>query len=198
MKNKEKYANELMELIIKDYSLAYDKRTREVKDCDEVKCNDCQFYEEEKCHRERLCRTWLDAEYVEPSVDWRGVPVDTPILYKTLNHTKSWLRGYFAKYEDGKVYVWAYGRTSWSDDGEDNCNACEWATLLTDKEVPETEKQWHNLKDYRPEDRQDVLTWDGLDIEFDRWSDDAEYFEYTDADEIWWMELPKPPGGGQK
>lgn len=40
-----------------------------------------------------------------------------------------------------------------------------------------------------------MLTWDGRGVQEDRWSDD-DYFEYTDAEEIWWMELPEPPKKG--
>lgn len=56
-----------------------------------------------------------------------------------------------------------------------------------------SDDEWHNLKDQKPEDRQEVLTWDGLGVHEDRWSDDADYFESTDAKEIWWREMPEPP-----
>lgn len=47
-------------------------------------------------------------------VDWSKVEVDTPILVK--NRIKDvWNCRYFAKYEDGKVYTWCGGRTSWSN-----------------------------------------------------------------------------------
>lgn len=47
-------------------------------------------------------------------VDWSKVPVDTPILVSK-NKTK-WERRYFAKYEDGAVFAFRNGATSWSDD----------------------------------------------------------------------------------
>lgn len=56
---------------------------------------------------------WLMQEYVEPEVDWSKVPVDTPILVKNFERDL-WTRRYFAKYENGKVYAWDGGRTSWS------------------------------------------------------------------------------------
>ena len=47
-------------------------------------------------------------------VDWSKVEVDTPILVK--NRIEDvWNCRYFAKYEDGKVYTWCGGRTSWSN-----------------------------------------------------------------------------------
>lgn len=64
--------------------------------------------------------------------------------------------------------------------------------LVEDIKQPRND-EWHNLKDQKPEDRQEVLTWDGLGVHEDRWSDDADYFESTDAKEIWWREMPEPP-----
>lgn len=44
-------------------------------------------------------------------VEWEKVPVDTPVIVKTA-FTK--LKLYFAKYENGKVYCFINGKTSWS------------------------------------------------------------------------------------
>ena len=45
--------------------------------------------------------------------DWSAIAVDTPVYVKP--HKDSvWCKYHFAKYEDGKVYVWALGTTSWS------------------------------------------------------------------------------------
>lgn len=52
---------------------------------------------------------------VEPEVDWSKVPVDTPMLVRSYTDSR-WRRRYFAKYEDGKVYTWTDGATSWSDE----------------------------------------------------------------------------------
>ena len=52
----------------------------------------------------------------EPEVDWTKVPVDTPILVRN-GTDPTWHRRYFAKYEDGMVYTWAEGKTSWSSNG---------------------------------------------------------------------------------
>lgn len=45
-------------------------------------------------------------------VDWSKVPVDTPILVS--NDNKGWIKRYFARYEDGNVYCWLNGKTSWT------------------------------------------------------------------------------------
>ena len=47
-------------------------------------------------------------------VDWSKVEVDTPIFVKNRSENV-WKCRYFAKYEDGKVYTWCGGRTSWSN-----------------------------------------------------------------------------------
>nr|DAU10741.1 MAG TPA: hypothetical protein [Caudoviricetes sp.] len=53
------------------------------------------------------------AEYLG-IVDWSKVEVDTPIFVR--NRIEDvWNCRYFAKYEDGKVYTWQLGRTSWSN-----------------------------------------------------------------------------------
>lgn len=49
----------------------------------------------------------------EPEVDWSEVEVDTPILVRNEPY-EAWNRRYFAKYEDGIVYAWCNGATSWS------------------------------------------------------------------------------------
>lgn len=51
-------------------------------------------------------------------VEWEKVPVDTPVIAKIgLNEHKL----YFAKYEDGIVYCFSGGKTSWS-----TYDACYW------------------------------------------------------------------------
>ena len=64
---------------------------------------------------------WANSEYVEPPVDWLKVAVDTPILVNDSNDHE-WLKRYFAKYENGSVYAWNGGKTSWSSEG----HATEW------------------------------------------------------------------------
>ena len=46
-------------------------------------------------------------------VDWSKIPVDTKVLVKN-SQDQEWERRYFAKYEDGKVYAFMNGVTSWS------------------------------------------------------------------------------------
>ena len=53
---------------------------------------------------------------VEDEVDWDEVEVDTKVLVRNKTDD-NWLKRHFAKYEDGKVYVFKNGRTSWSSRG---------------------------------------------------------------------------------
>ena len=55
---------------------------------------------------------WLFSKYKEPEVDWSKVKVDTPILVS--EDTKEWYKRYFAKFENGVVWSFCDGRTSWS------------------------------------------------------------------------------------
>ena len=112
MTNKEKYGNEIIEL-------AVNKGIFALKDgkpmlCRDINCKDCDFYviTAYKGNTYKF-REWLNSEYVEPPVDWSKVAVDTPILVRDFVGGE-WARRYFAKYENGIVYAWENGATSWS------------------------------------------------------------------------------------
>lgn len=66
----------------------------------------------------------------EPVVDWSKVKIDTKV--KVSNHDGVvWARRYFAKYEDGEVYVFDGGKTSWTTD---KCSAYQNAVLVEESE----------------------------------------------------------------
>lgn len=48
------------------------------------------------------------------NVDWSKVPVDTKILVSDYDDTSVWIRRYFAKYENGIVYAFSDGLTSFT------------------------------------------------------------------------------------
>lgn len=48
-------------------------------------------------------------------VDWSAVKIDTPVLVYD-NHKDFCAKRYFAKYENGKIYTWKDGTTSWTAD----------------------------------------------------------------------------------
>ncbi|MCU7379732.1 hypothetical protein OBO34_15405 [Clostridiales Family XIII bacterium ASD5510] len=110
MKNREKYGDEIIRTcinktmckeIIEHITLpAFELR------CGMVDCRDCNT----------LLHMWLEEEYKEPETDWSKVAVDTPVFVK--NHEDDiWFRRYFAKYENGEIYTFDCGGTSWSNRG---------------------------------------------------------------------------------
>ena len=52
----------------------------------------------------------------EDEIDWNKVEVDAKVLVRDKPYNE-WLKRHFAKYEDGKVYVFKDGRTSWNSRG---------------------------------------------------------------------------------
>ena len=53
---------------------------------------------------------------IEDKIDWNKVEVDTKVLVRDRPYNE-WLKRHFAKYEDGKVYVFKNGRTNWNNEG---------------------------------------------------------------------------------
>ena len=110
MKNYEKYADELKEYkgsnFCKDFVMP---NILESDNCGCLACGACYM----------LQTIWLLEEYEdyeEPETDWSKVEVDTPILVRNDDYaTTSWLRRYFAEYDDGVVYAWICGCTSWNE-----------------------------------------------------------------------------------
>ena len=107
MKNYEKYADEIREYVGKDFcgDFVQPHILKEIS-CTNISCGKCRT----------LQLLWLLEEYKEPEVDWSKVAVDTPILVRDYE-SQQWARRYFAKYENGIIYTWDVGRTSWSADG---------------------------------------------------------------------------------
>ena len=69
----------------------------------------------------------------EEVIDWSKVPVDTKILVSN-EGDKGWKRRYFAKYKDGKVYVWALGKTSFTANNNEDVTDWEYAKLYNEGE----------------------------------------------------------------
>ena len=134
MKNREKFAKEIMDIACAGERLAFDERANEVSSCSMTHCNECAF---------NLCgiscsdkiKEWCESEYEEPEVDWSKVPVDTPILVKDDKYDK-WINRYFAYYRDGKVFAYDCGATSWSvDNSFTNTNRWEYAKLANEEDI---------------------------------------------------------------
>mgnify|MGYP007025963685 CR=1 FL=1 len=69
----------------------------------ELKCNECISIAEEL-----------------GIVDWSKVKVDTPILVKDFE-AQTWKNRYFAKVQNGTIYAWDSGATSWSTNNRESC-----------------------------------------------------------------------------
>lgn len=66
-------------------------------------------------------------------IDWNKVPVDTPILVRNFNHY-DWEKQYFAKVQNGTIYSWDRGATSWSVSNKEYCvTAWRYAKLADEK-----------------------------------------------------------------
>ena len=115
MKNKEKYAKEILEIACSGSSLAFDKTTNKVVPCNGLCCSNCLFGHH--CC-DKAVKEWCESEYVEPPVDWSKVSVDTPILVRFSGDNKDWVKRYFARYDNGHVRAWINGTTSWTANGK--------------------------------------------------------------------------------
>ena len=114
MKNREKYADKIIEIAARSKLALKDGKPFP---CVSMKCSECGFYSTNYSCTHNACE-WLDSEYVAPPVDWSKVAVDTPILVRDCEEG-IWKKRYFAKYEDNMVYAWDGGATSCSVDSGD-------------------------------------------------------------------------------
>ena len=56
---------------------------------------------------------WERSKNNKEYIDWNTVPVDTPILVRDYED-EDWIPAYFAEYNNGVVYVWEDGGTSFT------------------------------------------------------------------------------------
>ena len=134
MKNYEKYAEKIRGYDDKDFCKDFVKPYILGTDhCNGIDCIRCSV----------LRALWLLEDYEEPEVDWSKVEVDTPILVRQ-GKNGTWLERHFAKYENGDVYAWVDGQTSWT--GADKIK-WKYAKLAEDaEENKESEVDWNEVK----------------------------------------------------
>lgn len=70
-------------------------------------------------------------------IDWTKVPVDTKVLVRA-SQKHRWDKRYFAKYENGKVFTFVNGYTSWSVSNTKFLTSWEYARLA---EIDEPKKE---------------------------------------------------------
>lgn len=130
MTNREKYAEQIIDMAANDIKITVDKEGR-LSGCRAINCNDCAWRSSIKCRKK--FREWLEQEYVEPPVDWSKVPVDTKILVRGSEDGR-WKRRHFARYESNIVFAWNRGCTSYSVDGYDDAVGWKYAKLAEEGE----------------------------------------------------------------
>lgn len=113
MKNREKYAQEIIDMVLDGDFIAIVNGTPRI--CENIDCNDCDFAGLADCWTK--VREWAESEYggpkIQPAV--KLCNVDDKVLVS--KDGKEWANRYFAKYECGIVFAWDCGATSWSTDG---------------------------------------------------------------------------------
>ena len=112
MKNKEKFAKEIIEIAATGTSVAMCNGV--LRECRGLYCSQCDFYSDREC--DEKIKEWAESEYIEPKyeTDWSKVPVDTPVLIKGAMDN----RKYFSRLlPDERLAVFRDGRTSWSSYG---------------------------------------------------------------------------------
>lgn len=114
MKNKEKFAKEIIEVACSGSKLAL--YNGEIRACKSLMCSECEF-----CSRVVPCdskrKAWAESEYVEYETDWAKVPVDTPVLLKDKDNVDN-KRYFYRTLSEGALALFINGRTSWSSIAE--------------------------------------------------------------------------------
>lgn len=115
MKNKEKFAKEIIEIAATGTSVAMCNGV--LRECRGLYCSQCDFYSDREC--DEKIKEWAESEYVEPKyeIDWASVPVDTPVLLKEKNNVDN-KRYFYKTLSEGTLALFINGRTSWSSIAE--------------------------------------------------------------------------------
>lgn len=101
MKNKEKYAKEIVDAVTSGgYGFGFNKFSGEIKRCNEVSCNECLFHYVlhglDDCNKTK--REWAESEYIEKSVISKR---DRSFLDYIKNNFV-----YVARNENGKLFAY--------------------------------------------------------------------------------------------
>lgn len=109
MKNKEKFAKEIIEIACSGEILA--KHDDKLYKCSEISCVSCDFKSKAGKGCAYWTREWAESEYVEYETDWSKVPVDTPVVIIGAIEDRRYFDELLA---DGRLSLFPNGRTSWS------------------------------------------------------------------------------------
>lgn len=112
MKNKEKFAKEILDIACNGSSIAVDENGKVVA-CENLPCIKCIFYGGPCSDK---VRKWAESEVPRIQAEVKNCKVDDKILVSC--DGKNWIKGHFAEYDNvhDKVLVYKDGGTSWSTD----------------------------------------------------------------------------------
>ncbi|UVY23623.1 MAG: hypothetical protein [Bacteriophage sp.] len=107
MKNKEKYAKEIVELACDGNRIAIVRKTGEFRSCYETQCRECLFHscDTEQCKEK--AREWAESEYIEKSVI-----VISKKDRAFLEYLKEEFK-YIVRYKDGALFAYKNQLTTW-------------------------------------------------------------------------------------
>lgn len=133
MTNREKYKEEILDIVCSGASFAFNRDTRKIVRCEDISCPECEFYIPDSVNCRSEVNHWCNSEYKEPEIDWSKVKVDTPILVSI--DGKDWERRYFAgALHDNSPLAWADGATSWSVKYDNYVTSYKYAKLAESEE----------------------------------------------------------------
>lgn len=136
MTNREKYGEQVLDLLSRDEGIAL--KDGKPAPCGSTPCMECDLLETGCALRGTGFSSfeiaqWLNAEYKEPEVDWSKVEVDTKVMVRDTN-AHEWVRRYFSHFDNGTVYCFQFGATSWSNSKSLDATAWKYAKLAEDEE----------------------------------------------------------------
>lgn len=114
MKNKEKYREQIENIVFAGSGIAIIKTTGELTMCnDSIRCKECLFCDGgySGCYEARLA--WLNQDADE--IDWKNVPVDTLVEVLETGDAE-WRKRYFAGNINGRPSYFQNGATSKTTD----------------------------------------------------------------------------------
>lgn len=118
MKNREKYKNELMDVIKMDGKICGFVKKHDVFRM--IGTNWESFCEMDCVACGTALQIWLDEEYEMSEADWNKVPVDTLVLVRN-SKNENWTPRHFKRIRDTtsthRFETWDEGRTSKTTDG---------------------------------------------------------------------------------
>lgn len=116
-----KYDNVTMKEYMKKKKEMLDDLGRTGNECSSIRCSECLL---KSCEGIEMVNPDKALEIVmeyEPKVDWSKIEVDTKVLVRN-SEFGSWCKRHFAKYENGEVYTFPDGLSSFTyNECKDGC-----------------------------------------------------------------------------